>query len=89
MPYFVHFNDDLKKSLKEVCDIFNIEYHDQNTYLILKQKNKIVDNQEIKPGSSIIWSPPLSNWNAWMACNIDEGPLANVFFFISNYVKCS
>ncbi|KAL7735496.1 hypothetical protein ACLKA6_010532 [Drosophila palustris] len=24
----------------------------------------------------IPWAPPLSNWNAWHACNIDEGDLA-------------
>lgn len=23
------------------------------------------------------WSPPQSNWNTWINCNIDEGPLAN------------
>ncbi|XP_032585877.2 dosage compensation regulator isoform X1 [Drosophila mojavensis] len=26
----------------------------------------------------IPWAPPQSNWNAWHACNIDEGELANV-----------
>lgn len=26
----------------------------------------------------IPWTPPQSNWNAWHACNIDEGELANV-----------
>lgn len=24
------------------------------------------------------WAPPLTNWNAWTSCNIDEGPLASV-----------
>ncbi|XP_076436287.1 ATP-dependent RNA helicase A-like isoform X2 [Babylonia areolata] len=24
------------------------------------------------------WSPPQPNWNAWVNCNIDEGPLATV-----------
>lgn len=27
-------------------------------------------------GSVIPWSPPIQNWNAWNACNIDEGYLA-------------
>jgi hypothetical protein len=26
----------------------------------------------------ISWSPPQPNWNPWMSCNIDEGPLATV-----------
>ncbi|KAB7505156.1 Dosage compensation regulator [Armadillidium nasatum] len=28
--------------------------------------------------STVPWSPPQPNWNAWTACNIDEGPLANM-----------
>lgn len=52
--------------------------------------NLIVDTklEEFEPappqtqGSVISWSPPQPNWNAWTACNIDEGPLANVSFFI-------
>ncbi|KAJ2941488.1 hypothetical protein O0L34_g14536 [Tuta absoluta] len=30
------------------------------------------------PGGLISWSPPQSNWNAWTAFNIDEGPLASM-----------
>ena len=26
----------------------------------------------------VSWSPPQPNWNAWAACNIDEGLLATV-----------
>ncbi|XP_069362923.1 dosage compensation regulator mle isoform X3 [Maniola hyperantus] len=29
------------------------------------------------PSGVVSWSPPQSNWNAWTACNIDEGPLAS------------
>lgn len=28
-------------------------------------------------GAVIPWAPPQPNWNAWNACNIDEGYLAN------------
>lgn len=32
---------------------------------------------ERRTTSSIIqWVPPIPNWNAWIASNIDEGPLA-------------
>lgn len=34
---------------------------------------------EKRQESSVIpWAPPLPNWNAWHACNIDEGELATV-----------
>ena len=26
----------------------------------------------------VTWAPPITNWNPWSACNIDEGPLSNV-----------
>ena len=28
-------------------------------------------------GGVVSWSPPTANWNPWLACNIDEGPLAS------------
>ncbi|RMZ98165.1 ATP-dependent RNA helicase A [Brachionus plicatilis] len=77
VPFVVNFHDDLKKSLKEMCEIFDIQL-DQNSPLIAKKKSKIFEQDDIKPGSTIVWSPPIPNWNAWMACNIDDGPLANM-----------
>ena len=29
-----------------------------------------------KSGGVVSWCPPTQNWNPWMGCNIDEGPLA-------------
>jgi ATP-dependent RNA helicase A len=29
-------------------------------------------------GGVVPWSPPQENWNTWVNCNIDEGPLASV-----------
>ena len=26
----------------------------------------------------VTWSPPQPNWNPWVGCNIDEGPMAHV-----------
>ncbi|KAL1117476.1 hypothetical protein AAG570_004801 [Ranatra chinensis] len=33
--------------------------------------------QKPQPAGVVSWSPPQPNWNAWTACNIDEGPLAH------------
>ena len=33
---------------------------------------------EKRPGMTISWSPPISNWNAWSGSNIDEGHLATL-----------
>ncbi|XP_034934854.1 dosage compensation regulator isoform X2 [Chelonus insularis] len=29
-----------------------------------------------QPTGVVSWSPPQANWNPWIGCNIDEGPLA-------------
>lgn len=34
-------------------------------------------NRPEQIASVIAWSPPQTNWNPWMACNIDEGYLAS------------
>ncbi|KAF6200626.1 hypothetical protein GE061_005069 [Apolygus lucorum] len=42
--------------------------------------NQVLDefvSQRQAPAGVVSWSPPLQNWNAWMGCNIDEGPLAS------------
>lgn len=36
------------------------------------------DSKPIRLTGVISWSPPQSNWNPWLAINIDEGPLATV-----------
>ncbi|CAH0390358.1 unnamed protein product [Bemisia tabaci] len=30
-----------------------------------------------QPAGVVSWSPPQPNWNPWLGCNIDEGPLAH------------
>jgi ATP-dependent RNA helicase A len=32
----------------------------------------------VEPAGVVSWSPPLPNWNPWMGCNIDEGPLSTM-----------
>lgn len=41
------------------------------------QEEKPDPNAAPQIPSIIAWSPPQPNWNAWTACNIDEGYLAN------------
>jgi len=36
------------------------------------------ESKPIRLTGVISWSPPQSNWNPWLAINIDEGPLATV-----------
>ncbi|XP_043277382.1 dosage compensation regulator isoform X2 [Venturia canescens] len=31
-----------------------------------------------QPAGVVSWSPPQPNWNPWLGCNIDEGPLATM-----------
>ena len=31
-----------------------------------------------QPAGVVSWSPPQPNWNPWVGCNIDEGPLATM-----------
>ncbi|CAH2059307.1 unnamed protein product, partial [Iphiclides podalirius] len=46
--------------------------------ITLLQVDRVKQMREARPTPSgvVSWSPPQPNWNAWMGCNIDEGPLA-------------
>ena len=35
-------------------------------------------------GGVVSWSPPQPNWNPWLNCNIDDGPLARVSYHLVN-----
>ena len=49
--------------------------------LPLLQDTKFLDDllppSNKSEGGVVSWSPPTANWNPWLACNIDEGPLAS------------
>lgn len=46
---------------------------------------------EVMPPGNISWAPPMQNWNAWRASNIDEPPLAFVsstgIFFSASTIR--
>ena len=35
------------------------------------------------PGAVISWSPPAPDWNPWISCNIDDGPMAFVSYILA------
>ncbi|XP_046413575.1 dosage compensation regulator isoform X3 [Neodiprion virginianus] len=43
--------------------------------------NQVLDDfisSKPQPAGVVSWSPPQPNWNPWVGCNIDEGPLATI-----------
>lgn len=47
------------------------------TSLIAQPEKHVPDDCNSKPMFGIIsWAPPQPNWNPWISCNIDDGPLA-------------
>lgn len=50
--------------------------------LILDHKKDLFPLGEKRTGTTISWSPPIANWNAWSGNNIDDGPLATVSLLI-------
>lgn len=48
-------------------------------FIVQPQAQDVKPDPNVMPqvASIIAWSPPQANWNAWTACNIDEGYLAN------------
>ena len=48
--------------------------------LLLEDTLEEFDPLPCRPCTGVVsWSPPQVNWNPWLNCNIDEGPLASVF----------
>ncbi|CAF0903640.1 unnamed protein product [Brachionus calyciflorus] len=77
VPYSVQLNNELKDNLNELRRLFDIRI-DHDGPLLPEHRNNLFEPSDIKPGCTITWSPPTMNWNPWIGCNIDEGPLANV-----------
>ena len=85
-PYPVRVSPELMHRVKQVLMELNIQPanamvapHSSSTSISLlipeKEVPRVVNNNQIS-GNVISWSPPQSNWNPWIACNIDEGYLA-------------
>lgn len=88
-PYPVKISKDLMQKVEEcireldltVINPFNIKPENENTGVSLliptnKETRCQSDENSQMQGSVIPWAPPQPNWNAWNACNIDEGYLA-------------
>ncbi len=56
---------------REGCDNLNL-IADHSEYL----DSLIPETRPVEAGV-VSWSPPQPNWNPWLGCNIDEGPLAS------------
>ncbi|KAH8338766.1 hypothetical protein KR074_004162, partial [Drosophila pseudoananassae] len=90
-PYPVSLSPDLVASVDEVIRMLdmpvvnpcNIKIEpDAAPISLIVNTNRMDMGQEQgekRQESSVIpWAPPLPNWNAWHACNIDEGELATI-----------
>ncbi|XP_073843216.1 dosage compensation regulator mle-like isoform X1 [Musca autumnalis] len=89
-PYPVKVSPELERKIEEVINEMNLPIvninnikPDPETNVISLQVNTNKDNNRQRGGDSqqmaasiVPWAPPQPNWNAWNACNIDEGYLA-------------
>ncbi|XP_054727582.1 dosage compensation regulator isoform X2 [Anastrepha obliqua] len=82
-PELIEKVDDCIRDLDlPVINPFNIKPENENAGVsLLVPSQRDVKRQENDDGSQmqgtvIPWAPPQPNWNAWNACNIDEGYLA-------------
>ncbi|XP_027854548.2 dosage compensation regulator isoform X1 [Aphis gossypii] len=86
-PYEVNVDPLILNKVYDILKEFNIEPVIKKDDIVIEPETTIslISNQvlaefnESKPirlTGVISWSPPQSNWNPWLAINIDEGPLA-------------
>ncbi|KAF0752625.1 dosage compensation regulator isoform X2 [Aphis craccivora] len=85
-PYEVNINPLILNKVYDILKEFNIEpvikddtVIEPETTISLISNQVLAEFNESKPirlTGVISWSPPQSNWNPWLAINIDEGPLA-------------
>lgn len=88
-PYPVNVNPELMERVQEcigdlnlpVVNPINVKAEGEGAAISLlvntsKDGTRRGQNDTQMVGSVIPWAPPQQNWNAWNACNIDEGYLA-------------
>lgn len=85
-PYEVNVDPLILNKVYDILKEFNIEpvikddtVIEPETTISLISNQVLAEFNESKPirlTGVISWSPPQSNWNPWLAINIDEGPLA-------------
>ncbi len=88
-PYDVMLSEKLQSDLAEGLQAMNMSAVDVNqaqlnegeSLSLLTEKSTLLsdvgDDVSSAPARTVSWSPPTQNWNPWLGCNIDEGPLAS------------
>ena len=87
-PYSVVLDPELEESLTAAIETIGVEPaclpHDLPTdgsgvsLLCHTELATFQASEGAQSASTVSWCPPQQNWNPWLNCNIDEGPLANV-----------
>ncbi|XP_076767184.1 dosage compensation regulator mle [Xylocopa sonorina] len=90
-PYPVKISPDLVNQIHDVLSNLNIqpvsidqaikESNQQPNVGISLLTNQVLDDfisSVPQPAGVVSWSPPQQNWDPWVGCNIDEGPLASM-----------
>ncbi|XP_073973059.1 dosage compensation regulator mle isoform X2 [Rhodnius prolixus] len=82
--YEVKVDPELSERILGILETLNIEpppitgpgTAEEPVSLVCSQVLDELVSQRQTSAGVVSWSPPQPNWNAWTACNIDEGPLA-------------
>ncbi|XP_045476093.1 dosage compensation regulator [Harmonia axyridis] len=79
-PFDVKLDPELRREVQECLDELQIkvDFKKSDQPVSLLSEQVLADFVAAKPtqGGVVPWSPPQQNWNPWLGCNIDEGPLA-------------
>lgn len=81
-PFEVAVSPDLQNQISHVLQALQVEPAQVNegvnekSLLCLDVLDEFITSKP-QPAGVVPWSPPQPNWNPWISCNIDEGPLAN------------
>lgn len=80
-PFDVKLDPTLRDEIQECLKSLKIKvtFNQSNQPVSLLSEQILDDFLPSKPvvGGVVPWSPPAQNWNPWLGCNIDEGPLAS------------
>ncbi|KAL0266291.1 UNVERIFIED_CONTAM: hypothetical protein PYX00_008879 [Menopon gallinae] len=83
-PYAVVISPELEQQVNSVLEELNIKpvkveiEGNKDEAISIVNSTILEDFIASKPQEAgvISWAPPITNWNAWLSCNIDEGPLS-------------
>ncbi|XP_022094915.1 ATP-dependent RNA helicase A-like isoform X2 [Acanthaster planci] len=84
-PYNVALVGEVEAKLTDVLDQLKLHFAPEPVGMIepvlltVEKNEQTFENPEGPRGAyGVSWSPPQPNWNPWLNCNIDEGPLAQM-----------